>query len=204
MRFNFSRWVPKRKHILESRWLAPFSEHLHDRHLWRFERYASARGAAIGVFFGFLIPFGQIIFAAVAAVFFRANLAIAVASTLVTNPITFPPIYWLAYKLGLLVTGGGTESVHADLIAESVAINPEDVVTNSGWFGWVDGAMTWLRDAGLPFITGIVIMAVVGSILAYVLTHAIWHLRGTFRKQRLARNRRKRAELQNSPGREKP
>ena len=69
MPFNFSRWIPKRKHILESRWLAPFSEHLHDRHLWRFERYATARGAAIGVFFGFLIPFGQMIFAAIALLF---------------------------------------------------------------------------------------------------------------------------------------
>lgn len=196
MPFNFSRWIPKRKHIIESRWLAPFKEHLHDRHLWRFERYASARGAAIGVFFGFLIPFGQIIFAAIAAVIFRANLVMAVASTLVTNPFTFPAVYWLAYKIGLLVTGGGTESTHANLIADSVSINPDDVMTNSGWFGWVDGAITFLRDAGLPFITGLVIMAVVGSILAYALTHAIWHLRGVFRKQRLARNRRKRAAQQ--------
>jgi len=196
MPFNFSRWIPKRKHILESRWLAPFSEHLHDRHLWRFERYATARGAAIGVFFGFLIPFGQIIFAAVAAVMFRANLAVAVASTLVTNPFTFPPIYWLAYKLGLFVTGGNPESRHADIIADSVAINPDDVVTNSGWLGWMDGAIAFLRDAGLPFIIGLVIMAVVGSILAYSLTHAIWQLRSTFRRQRMERNRKKRAERQ--------
>lgn len=196
MPFDFSRWVPKRKHIIESRWLAPISEHLHDRRLWRFERYASAKGAAIGVFFGFLIPFGQMIFAAVAAVVFRANLAIAVTSTLVTNPLTFPPIYWLAYKLGLFVLGGQTESAHADEVASSVAINPDDVVANSGWFGWLDGAITFMRDAGLPFVTGILIMAVVGAILAYGLTHAIWHLRGTFRKERLARNRKKRAEQQ--------
>lgn len=196
MPFKFSRWIPTRKQIVESRWLAPFSEHLHDRRLWRFERYASARGAAIGVFFGFLIPFGQIIFAVITAVIFRANLAIAAASTLVTNPFTFPAVYWLAYKIGLFVTGEGTASKHADLVAGSVSINPQEVVTNSGWLGWVDGAITFLRDAGLPFVIGIIIMAIVGSILAYGLTHAIWHLRGRFRKERLARNRKKRASQQ--------
>jgi uncharacterized protein (DUF2062 family) len=196
MPFNFSRWIPKRHQIIESRWLAPFREHLHDRRLWRLERYATARGAAIGVFFGFLIPFGQIVFAIFTAVFFRANLAIAAACTLITNPFTFPAVYWLAYKLGLLVTGGNPESQHVDMVADSVAINPEDVVTNSGWLGWMDGAITFLRDAGLPFIVGIVIMAIVGSILAYVLTHAIWQLRSTFRRQRMERNRKKRAERQ--------
>lgn len=194
MPFNFSRWIPKRKHLIESRWLAPFREHLHDRRLWRFERYASARGAAIGVFFGFMIPFGQIICAVIAAVYLRANLAIAATSTLVTNPFTFPAVYWFAYKIGLFVMGSGTESLHPDQVADSVEINPDDVIANSGWLGWVDGAITFLRDAGLPFVIGITIMAVVGSILAYGLTHAIWHLRGTFRKERLARNRKKRAE----------
>ena len=35
----------------------------------------------------------------------RANVPAAVSSTLVSNPLTFAPIYYLAYRTGLLVTG---------------------------------------------------------------------------------------------------
>lgn len=192
MPFKFTRWIPTRKDIIQSRWLAPVREHLHDPQLWRLERNGVARGAAIGVFFGFLIPFGQIVFAGICAVVFRANIAVATVSTLVTNPITFPPVYWAAYRLGLLVLGRGTGSRHADVIADSVKLNPDDVIINSGWFGWMDGAIIWLRDAGLPFVTGIVIMAVVGGILAYFLAHAMWHMRTLLRKQRFDRHRRNR------------
>ena len=34
-----------------------------------------------------------------------ANVPAAVSSTLVSNPLTFAPIYYLAYRTGLLVTG---------------------------------------------------------------------------------------------------
>ncbi|NJQ98977.1 MAG: DUF2062 domain-containing protein [Hydrococcus sp. CSU_1_8] len=55
-------------------------------------------------FFGFLLPIGQFLFAIGAAILLRGHLGIAAASTLVTNPLTFGPVYWLAYQLGLRLT----------------------------------------------------------------------------------------------------
>ncbi|MDO9012883.1 MAG: DUF2062 domain-containing protein [Gallionella sp.] len=59
---------------------------------------------ALGVFFGLLIPIAQIPLTVAAAIVMRANVPAAAASTLITNPITFGPIYYGAYWLGAWVT----------------------------------------------------------------------------------------------------
>ena len=60
---------------------------------------------AVGIFFGLLVPIAQIPLSVGAAIVMRANVPAAVSSTLVSNPLTFAPIYYLAYRTGLLVTG---------------------------------------------------------------------------------------------------
>ena len=62
-------------------------------------------GVAVGVFFGLLLPVAQIPVSAAVAVLLRANLPMAVASTLVTNPVTFGPVYYGAYRLGKALLG---------------------------------------------------------------------------------------------------
>jgi uncharacterized protein (DUF2062 family) len=57
------------------------------------------------VFFGLLIPVLQILFAALFAVFLRANLPIAAAATLVSNPLTYAPLYVAAYRVGTNLIG---------------------------------------------------------------------------------------------------
>ncbi|MGL6071673.1 DUF2062 domain-containing protein, partial [Craterilacuibacter sp.] len=84
------------------RWLAPW---LGREQLWYLSRHSVALGMALGVFFGLLTPFAQIILAVGAAIILRANVAAAALSTLVTNPLTFAPIYYLAYRLGAFLLG---------------------------------------------------------------------------------------------------
>ena len=62
---------------------------------------------AIGVFFAFVIPLAQAPAAGVTALFLRSNLPVALASTLVSNPLTYAPIYYAAYRVGnaLLYSG---------------------------------------------------------------------------------------------------
>lgn len=75
------------------RWLGPSL--LHPR-LWHMSRRGIAAGAGIGVFFAFLIPIAQIPLSVGTAVVLRANIPVAIASTLVNNPLTFPPVYYAA------------------------------------------------------------------------------------------------------------
>jgi uncharacterized protein (DUF2062 family) len=102
------RWralIPTREQIGNNRWLRWLAPYLGHPKLWHWSRRGVALGVGIGVFFGLLIPIAQIPFAAAAAVILRANLPAAAASTLVTNPITFAPVYFAAYKIGAWVTG---------------------------------------------------------------------------------------------------
>lgn len=188
MSFKFLHRLPKRKEILESRWLKPFREHLQDRHLWRLERHATARGAAIGTFSAFIIPIGQIPLAAIICIFFRANIPVAVLCTFITNPFTFPAVVWIAYSIGSLILGRG-QGVSEALIAQSERVTPESAIIHPDFWEWLHNTISWLGNAGLPFFIGTVVLAVLGSILGYALVQAYWHMRGYWRRRRIAKRR---------------
>ena len=58
------------------------------------------RGVALGLFVGVIIPVHAHRVAALLAIPLRANVAMAAACTLVVNPLTIPPIYYAAYRIG--------------------------------------------------------------------------------------------------------
>ncbi len=89
-----------RDQLLGSRWVRPFAHRLRDPRLWHFNRESIARGAALGLFIGLLVPIGQTPLAAFLAISARAHLIVAAAATLVTNPVTFPLIYYAALRWG--------------------------------------------------------------------------------------------------------
>jgi uncharacterized protein len=92
-------WLPGAEAIRASRWLRWLGPALHHPRLWHVSRRGVALGMALGFFFGLLIPLAQIPLSAAAAVALRANVPAAVASTLVTNPVTFAPIYYAAWRV---------------------------------------------------------------------------------------------------------
>ncbi|HQN47797.1 MAG TPA: DUF2062 domain-containing protein, partial [Rugosibacter sp.] len=99
------RFVPSRETLESSPWLAWLAPWLGHPKLWHWSRRGVALGVAVGLFFGLLLPLAQIPAATSAAIVLRANLPAAAASTLVTNPLTFAPIYYGAYRLGVWMTG---------------------------------------------------------------------------------------------------
>lgn len=105
MRNWFLKYAPDRDALLRNRWLAPVASRLAPDAIWQFNRRSIARGLALGLFAGFLLPVGQIVLAALLATSARANVLIASAATLVTNPLTFPPIYYAAYRTGNYLIG---------------------------------------------------------------------------------------------------
>jgi uncharacterized protein (DUF2062 family) len=175
MPFPFRKWIPTRQQIIEHRWLQPFAHKLKDKRLWRPEKHAVAKGAAIGVFFGFMIPIAQILLAAIAALMMRANITVAALCTLVTNPFTFPPVYWLAYKIGSFILGAPTEPTDLERLAEE----PQVLIPD---YEWLQVISHWFERAGLPLMTGLAVLAVVGACLAYSAVHLLWHTRKPIRR----------------------
>lgn len=177
----FSRKLPTSHSLRQSRLLKPFSRHLHQHFLWQFNRRRVALGVAIGLFFGILVPFLQIFLAAIAAIVLRANLPVAAFSTLVTNPLTFPPIYYLAYRLGELLTGSSPvmpeTRIEAD-IEHAVAVRQGDAE------GWLPNLVDWVQSVGLPLATGLFVLATAAAIAGYFLVAVLWNLRIRFRWHR--------------------
>ncbi|MDY0055218.1 MAG: DUF2062 domain-containing protein [Methyloversatilis sp.] len=165
------RWFPTREQILASRVLAPFAHHLRDDSLWHANRHSVAKAVSIGLFFGLMIPFAQFLFAIATALFLRAHIAISAGCTLITNPFTFPPIYWAAYELGSFVLAKPAsvrESTQIEQSAEKIG----ELAT-----GWFEGFWIWLSAAGLPLVTGLFIMACSASVIGYFAVHVLWRER---------------------------
>jgi hypothetical protein len=161
---RFSRYIPDKEKLLASRWLKPFAGHLQHDDLWHMTREGVARGVGVGIFFGLLIPIAQIVFAAVAAIPLRANVGIAAASTLVTNPFTFGPIYWLAYEFGSWMLYGKVDHQAANQAAEQAT-------QASGWFS---NLFASIGSAGAPLALGLVCFACIGGPLAYLVVRTMW------------------------------
>src|SRR3954469_18991677 len=98
------RWlkghIPTRDTVDQYRLLRPFAPHLRQPSLWRLNRRSVPRGVALGLFVAVMIPFMHTFVAAILAIPARANVAIAAVFTMVVNPITIPPLYYAAYRIG--------------------------------------------------------------------------------------------------------
>lgn len=176
----YKRFVPTREGIVNSRMLRWLGPRLHDPLLWHMNRNAVARGVAIGAFFGFMIPVAQIPAAAIVALFARANLWIAALSTLVSNPLTYGPIYYFAYRLGnrLLHPLGG-EAVPPQAAATAVAESTS----------WLAETVHWVAGIGQPLILGMFIMACVSAVLGYFAVLLAWRIRVVVKRRKQRRDR---------------
>ena len=177
------RFLPTRDAITQSRMLRWLGPRIHDPLLWHVNRRAVARGVAMGVFFGLMIPIAQIPAAAIASLLLRGNLWIAAVSTLVSNPLTYGPLYYFAYRLGAGVIGARTP---ADLTAEAVE-QPMRMIDS------LAQAWAWITGIGQPLLLGMLIMAVTGAFIAYWGTQLVWRMRVTAKWRRLRQERRLRA-----------
>jgi len=154
--------------------LKRFGARLHQAALWKWSRREVATGAAIGVFFGLLIPVAQIPLSAVAAILLRANLAVAMGSTLITNPLTFGPIYYAAYHAGLWILGVAENSEYAASLSGS---------TGSG--SGIDAGIGFFEQAiaiGQPLLLGLLIFASLIGMAIYLIIHFAWSL-GALKKK---------------------
>jgi uncharacterized protein len=147
--------------------LAPLLRH---PRLWALHRPAIARGVAVGVFFGFLIPVAQIPAAALVSFALRANVGAAVVSTFVTNPLTFPPVYLAAYRLGSFILDEPMERSH------------ERALKRAGMTSTAGASPGLLTSVGKPLAVGLASLACVGALASYVLVTIAWEIAERLRR----------------------
>ena len=162
---RFSTWarqsMPTREQLAESRWTRPFAHRVLASELWRFTRRSVPRGVALGMMVGIIIPFAQILVAAFLSLSVRANVPVAALTTFITNPLTTPLIWAFSYKVGdwLLRLDG---LFHAGPVERLLQV------------GDMWQFIQWLTDEGKVLALGLVVVALVASVLSYVITGFAW------------------------------
>ena len=95
-----SQWVQARR----DRWyLRVFGQRVTDPHLWSLNRHSITTAFGAGLAIAFIPLPVHTLTAVLAALYWRLNLPVVLASTWVVNPFTVVPFYYGAYRLGTLV-----------------------------------------------------------------------------------------------------
>lgn len=171
-----SRNMPTREEMANNRYIRPFAGRVLRSELWRFTRRSVPRGVALGLLVGIIVPFAQILFAALLSASVRANVPIATLTTFVTNPITTPAIWVGAFWVGewLLRVDAATIVAPVNTAIERTELQQ---------------ALEWLTGATLVTAFGLVVIALVAAGVGYLVTGWFWR-RKTGRKWARRRARR--------------
>jgi uncharacterized protein len=156
----------------------PFAHHLSQPGLWRMHRRSVPRGVALGLFVGVIIPVMHTAIASVLAIPVRANIAVTAAFTLVVNPLTIPPIYYAAYRIGAW-----------ELHHDATLVDPATAERVSGELGRI---LFWVHEASGPIAVGVLTLAFGSAAIGYVLSALGWRwwLGSRWRERRQMRQAR--------------
>ena len=164
---RFSRWahrnMPTREQMEGNRYIRPFAHRVLRSELWRFTRRSVPRGIALGLLVGIIVPFAQILFAALLSATVRANVPLAALTTFVTNPFTTPLIWVAAFWVGELL-------LRVDAATIVAPVNTAIERTELQQF------LEWLTGATLVTAFGLVVIAVVAAAISYLVSGWVWRL----------------------------
>lgn len=186
MMHKFFRLLPSSETIHRSRWLRWIGPALHQPRLWHVSRRGVALGMALGIFFGLLVPIAQIPLSVGLAVVVRANVPAAVASTLVTNPLTFGPLYYAAWRLGSAILGQPVREGEQPVLPEAAAS-----VAGQSWFATVTER---ILGVGKPLLLGLSILASALGLATYFMVSWLWALNVLWQRHRRKARKASQAE----------
>jgi len=165
--------LPQASDLSERRFISWFGHRLHDPNLWHFGRRSVARATGIGLLVAFFpIPVHMVIIVPL-AILRGINLPVLIAAVWITNPVTWVPIFYFAYRVGLLLTGGPVQT------AESLQLSPN----------W-ESLSHALGQIWQPLCVGSAICGIVAGTLGYFLVDWLWRLAVARRWRRRAERRR--------------
>lgn len=145
------------KRIREEKSFSIFGELIHDQNLWHMRRRSVAGACAIGLFCAFIpLPF-QMLIAAGFAIILKCNLPISAALVWITNPITMPPLFFLAYKVGAVLT--------------DTHLGPFEFELSFNWL------FTELRERWRPFMVGCFFLGTTAGLFGFITARILWRIR---------------------------
>ena len=133
-----------------------FGTLLHDPNLLHLNRRSVSMAFFVGLFFAFVPLPTQMVMAAAVAIYLRCNLAISIGLVWITNPVTMPPIFYFAYKVGAIILGSPEREFNISLSWE--------------WLG------TELAAIWEPFLLGCTVSGLFFGTVGFIAVRLLWRL----------------------------
>jgi uncharacterized protein (DUF2062 family) len=167
------RWMPDPKKIRERPGLQFLGKLLHDPNLFHLNRHSVSVAFMVGLFICFLPIPGQLPLAAAAALILRCNLPITIALIWISNPLTFPVIFYAAYKVGAWMLQRPASNFNFE----------------ASWEWFTSGFLTIWQ----PLVLGCLSFSLISALTSYCLIQWFWrwHVSDRWRQRRLVRSKRK-------------
>jgi hypothetical protein len=148
------KFLPKPEVLREHKYLRVFGDLLNNPNLWALTRRSAPGAFAIGLFVAWVpMPF-QMVLAAALAIAFNVNLPVSVALVWITNPVTMPPMFYLAYLAG----------------AKILHHPPEQFAFELSW-KWIEESFSTIAP---PFFLGCFVFGVISAVVGYVVVRSAW------------------------------
>ena len=151
-------------------YLRPFEVMLRHPTFFAVSRRSVAGAAWLGLFIALLPIPAQTVVAPLAALLFRVNVPVAFAAVWITNPITWVPVYFFEYRLGLLILDLPPQAFNIEL----------------SWRWVLDDLPRYWR----PLFLGSLVTATVVASTAYVFVSVGWRLAVNAKYRRRQRRQR--------------
>ncbi len=150
------RHLPDPEHIRQHKYIRVFGRLLHDPNLWHLNKRSVSGAVSVGLFCAFIPAPMQMLIAAAIAIVVRVNLPISVALVWLTNPITIPPMFYFAYRVGAWIMG----------------IPPME--------GDIELTMDWVQELlqtrWQPLLLGSFVVGSVSALLGNLAVRGLWRL----------------------------
>lgn len=125
--------------------------------LWHINRYSSSMAFFVGLFVAFMPIPGQMLLAATLAVMLSCNLPLSVGLVWITNPITMPAIFYLAYRIGAMIIEVPMQPIEFELS-----------------YYWLTHS---LKAIWQPFLLGCLVCGLLFGSLGYFVISIMWRMR---------------------------
>jgi uncharacterized protein (DUF2062 family) len=167
---TLKRYMPSPRKLREFKALHLLGDWIYQPNLWHINRHSSSVAFFVGLFVAFIPLPGQMVIAAIMAVLVRYNLPIAVGLCWITNPVTIPPIFYLAYKVGAVLLGEPPIAVEFELSWE-----------------WAHSGLVLIWQ---PLLMGCLVCGLFFGSLGYAFINLLWRWQVT-RRWRVRRHARR-------------
>jgi len=172
--------MPTASRVREIKSLSILGEWIYATNLWHLNRYSASMAFFVGLFVAFMPIPGQMPLAALMALGLRCNLPISVALVWLTNPLTMPAIFFMAYKVGALIANEPVLDMQFELS-----------------FHWLSSQLAHIWQ---PFLLGCLVCGLFCGCVGYFVVSLAWRWRVSVHWRERKRRRASRERASSGPG----